>query len=115
MGIFFRQVETKCNGQSIISPISSALAIVADEGGVFWQALSVAPEGDSRFHPGITSRTSSAWPPGPLAERASFSPISGPAISRNSMMNGAGPKLTTAGIFSPMAILSAHFPIGMSP
>jgi hypothetical protein len=40
MGIFFRQVETKCNWQSIISPISSALAIVADEGGVFWQALS---------------------------------------------------------------------------
>jgi hypothetical protein len=40
MGIFFRQVETKCNGQSIISPISSALAIVADEGAVFWQALS---------------------------------------------------------------------------
>jgi hypothetical protein len=40
MVIFFRQVETKCNGQSIISPISSALAIVADEGGVFWQALS---------------------------------------------------------------------------
>jgi hypothetical protein len=40
MVIFFRQVETKCNWQSIISPIASALAIVADESGVFWQALS---------------------------------------------------------------------------
>jgi hypothetical protein len=40
MVIFFRQVETKCNKQSIISPIASALTIVADQSGVFLQALS---------------------------------------------------------------------------